>query len=81
MAFHSAPLGIGLLEANGVGHLERLAAPGESDRYAFRWQMPFPATWRLTVQGKATGHISKSSILIEKAQSKPRLFYWSLPNL
>ena len=40
-----------------------MAAPGESDRYAFRWQMPFPATWRLTVQGKAT---CRSALFCEK---------------
>jgi len=53
VAFRNARIGVGLVEANGVGHLERFAATAERDRYTFHWQMPFPATWRLAVQGKA----------------------------
>ncbi len=50
VAFQGRPLSLGLLASAGAWHLEQFGDGPQADPLRFKWRMPFPATWRLTVQ-------------------------------
>jgi len=41
----------GVVSCERAWHLERFGTEGQPDPLRFKWQMPFEAAWRLTVQG------------------------------
>ncbi|MBM4040231.1 MAG: hypothetical protein FJ290_17130 [Planctomycetes bacterium] len=51
VAFQGRPLTLGFLACTGAWHLERFGDGPQADPLRFKWRMPFPATWRLTVLG------------------------------
>lgn len=51
VAFAGGCVSVGTVFGKGVWHLERFGTERQPDPLRLKWRMPFPAAWRLTVQG------------------------------
>jgi len=65
VALEEVGVSAGILTGERIWHMERFRPEGQTEPLRFKWAMPCPATWRLTVQGDG----QRSSALFSDKQS------------